>query len=152
MNMIELKIFDKAMQQDIEIFCQKRGYDLAGRHIDMSNIHETYMKNGCFWCLYADALLIGTVAVRNIKVKNTNKKIAELKRMFIMNDYRGKGYGRLMLDTAIVYSRDNGFAKILLDTRIEHDKAIELYREYGFLEIPAYNDNVEAELFFELDL
>ena len=156
--MLELKVFDKNMQQDVENFFQKCfidlgwGYDSAGRHIDISDIHEAYMRNGCFWCLYESTLLIGTVAVRNISMENTNEKIAELKRMFVLKKYQGKGYGRLLLETVITYSRENGFDKILLDTRIELHTAIKLYRKYGFVEIPAYNDNVKAELFFEMKL
>ena len=156
--MPEIKIFDREMQQDIERFYEKCftdlgwGYDPAGRHSDTSNVYETYMRNGCFWCLYEDTLLIGTVAVRNINVEDTNEKMIELKRMFVLKEYQGKGYGRLLLETVIAYSRENGFDKILLDTRKELRTAIQLYRKYGFVEIPAYNDNVRAELFFELKL
>ena len=155
--MVELKIFDKSMQNDIGSFCEKCyadlgwGYDPIGRHSDMSNINEAYMKNGCMWCLYDANLLIGTVAVKNISA-NKSEKIIELKRMFVLKEYQGKGYGRLLLETAIAYAREEGYDKIFLDTRIELRAAIDLYRKYGFVETPAYNDNAKAELFMELKL
>ena len=156
--MPELKVFDKNMQQDIEGFIQKCyadlgwGYDPAGRHKDIADILEAYMKNGCFWCLYDNNLLIGTVAVKNISKDSVIEKNAELKRMFVLKEYQGKGYGRMLLEAAISYSRDSGFDKIFLDTRKELHTAIKLYRKYGFVDIPAYNDNIKADLFFELKL
>ncbi|MCL2003769.1 MAG: GNAT family N-acetyltransferase [Oscillospiraceae bacterium] len=160
--MVKLKIYDKDMQQDIENFiqiCFKEvyanmgwGYDPAGRHSDIANICEAYMKNGCFWCLYDGTVLIGTVAAKNICQVSANGKHIELKRMFVLKEYQGKGYGRLLLETVIDYSRKNGFDKILLDTRIDFHAAIKLYRKNGFVEVPAYNDNTNADLFFELKL
>lgn len=54
-----------------------------------------FLKNGCFWCLFDNKLLIGTVAVRII---DSDHKIIELKRMFVLPEYQGKGYGKLLLD------------------------------------------------------
>lgn len=48
-------------------------------------------------------VLIGTVAVRIIDIDD---KVAELKRMFILPEYQGKGYGRLLLEYAIDYARE----------------------------------------------
>ena len=155
--MTELKVFTKNMQHNIELFYQKCfadlgwGYDPTGRHTDIANVYEAYTKTGCMWCLYDGDLLIGTIAVRNIST-GENEKIAELKRMFVLKEYQGKGYGRLLLETAIAYSRENGFDKIFLDSRKELQTAIQLYLKSGFVEIPAYNDNVMAELHMELIL
>ena len=156
--MPELKIFDKKMQQEIESFYEKCftdlgwDYDPAGRHSDIPKIYEIYMKNGCMWCLYDNDLLIGTIAVRNISKSDDTDKIAELKRMYILKEYQGKGYGRLLLDTVIKYSKENNYDKIYLDSRMENYAAVHLYRKYGFVEIPAYNDNTFAELYMELRL
>lgn len=156
--MVEVRIYNDEMQQDIEDFYYKCftnlgwGYEPNGRHSDTVNIQEEYMSNGCMWCLYDDDLLIGTVAVRNINIEDKSQKIAELKRMFVLNEYQGKGYGHLLLETAIPYSHEKGFDKILLDSRIEFSTAVHLYRKYGFVEIPAYNDNTKAELYMELKL
>ena len=61
------------MQSDIEQLYKKCFKDLGwsyephGKHYDITNIKESYMSNGCFWCLYDDDLLIGTIAVKVIK-------------------------------------------------------------------------------------
>ncbi len=146
------------MQQDIERFYEKClthlgwGYDPTGRHIDISNVQKAYMEHGCMWCLCEDNFIIGTVAVKNISIDDAKEKIAELKRMFVLAEYQGKGYGRLLLETAIHYSCENGFDKLLLDTRLELHAAVHLYHKYGFVGIPSYNDNAKAELYMELPL
>ncbi|MCL2056034.1 MAG: GNAT family N-acetyltransferase [Oscillospiraceae bacterium] len=155
--MYELKIFDKTMQKDIERFFIKCfsdlgwGYEPGGRHTDISDAYKAYMENGCMWCLYDGKLLAGTVAVRNI-TKAGGEKTAELKRMFVLKEHQGKGYGNLLLETAVAYSRENGYCKILLDSRKGFHAALHLYRKYGFTEIPAYNDNEKAELYMGLKL
>ena len=156
--MLELKIFERKMQQNIESFYDKCftdlgwGYDPIGRHSDIPKTHEIYMENGCMWCLYDNNLLIGTIAVRNISEPDKSDKIAELKRMYILKEYQGKGYGRLLLDTVINYVTENDYDKIRLDSRVENRAAVYLYRKYGFVEIPAYNNNPFAELYMELKL
>lgn len=93
--------------------------------------------------------MIGTVAIRTI---DNVKRIVELKRMFVLPEYQGKGYGRLLLEYAITYSREQNYHKMCLDTRKQFSVAQHLYRSVGFQEIDRYNDNEHAELYFELIL
>ena len=153
--MITLKIYDNKMQSDIEKFYCKCftdlgwGYEPHGRHSDTLNIDEVYMSNGCMWCLYDDDLLIGTVAVRTIDKEN---KIAELKRLYVLKEYQNKGYGNILFQAAINYAKEKNYSRICADTRNDRNASQHLMRKYGFREIPKYNDNPFAELFFELEL
>lgn len=119
------------------------------RHADCADVEHHYMQNGSFWCLFDNEVLIGTVAVRIIDIDN---KAVELKRMFILPEYQGKGYGRLLLEYAIDYARKQRYNKICLDTRKQFSAAQHLYRSSGFRETEKYNDNERAELYFELVL
>jgi len=156
MNVIlNLKIYENGMQHDIEKFYQKCFSDLGweyqpqGRHSDTLNIQKEYLQKGCFWCLYDGEILIGTVAVRTIDFKN---KTAEMKRLYVLSDYQGKGYGNLLFKTALDYAKKNGYTKICTDTKKSRSASRHLMRKYNFKEIDRYNDNNFAELFFELDL
>ena len=93
--------------------------------------------------------IIGTVAIRNID--NVNQ-IVELKRMFVLPEYQGNGYGRLLLEYAIEKSREQQYHKICLDTGKQFSVAQHLYRSVGFQETTRYNDNEHVELYFELML
>ena len=143
------------MQDDINNFYQKCFNDLGweyqpyGRHSDTINIKEKYMRDGCFWCLYDDNKLIGTVTVYTI---NCDNKTAEMKRLYVLNDYQGKGYGELLFKTALDYAKENGYKKIYADTRKDRGASRHLIKKYNFRETLRYNNNDFSELFFELDL
>lgn len=107
------------------------------------------MDNGCFWWLLDDDKMIGTIAIRMIDDANM---IVELKKMFVLPEYQGKGYGRLLLEYAVKYARAQQYQKICLDTRKQFSVAQHLYRSVGFQETDRYNDNEHAELYFELVL
>ncbi|MBO5341411.1 MAG: GNAT family N-acetyltransferase [Lachnospiraceae bacterium] len=124
-------------------------YSPKDRHADVANVESHYMNNGCFWCLIDDNHVIGTIAIR--KIDDTNR-IAELKRMFVLPEFQGNGYGRLLLEYAIKSAREQGYQKICLDTRKQFSVAQHLYRSVGFRETERYNDNEHAELYFEMDL
>ena len=153
--MIEIKVYDNQMQQEIEQFFEKCfadlgwGFEPNGRHLDITNIQDSYMSNGCMWCLYKNNRLIGTVAVRTIDIE---RKIAEMKRLYVAKEEQKNGYGNMLFDTALNYAKTSGFYKICADTQNDRDASRHLMRKYGFNEIPKYNDNNLAELFFELVL
>ena len=152
---MEIITFKVDMQQQVDCFFRKCftavgiPYSPKDRHIDIADVDRHYMKNGCFWCLLDNGNVIGTVAIRIID--NVNQ-IVELKRMFVLPEHQGKGYGRLLLEYAITYSREQHYHKMCLDTRKQFSAAQHLYRSVGFQETDRYNDNEHAELYFEMDL
>lgn len=91
-------------------------------------------------------LLIGTAAVRTI---DSDNKVIEPKRFFILPYYRGKGYGRLLSEHAINYARKQQYNKSALGIRKRFSAAQHIYRNSGFRETEKYNDNEQAELYFE---
>ena len=153
--MLEIKVFRTDMQQAVEEFFRRCfsavgiPYSPKDRHADIANVEQYYMSNGCFWCLFDNEILIGTVAVHIIDIDN---KVVELKRMFVLPEYQGNGYGRLLLYHAIDYAREQEYHKMCLDTRRQFSAAQHLYRSSGFQETDKYNDNEKAELYFELAL
>ncbi len=152
---MDIVIFKEDMQKKVDSFFAKCfsavgiPYSPNDRHADIANVEQYYMKNGCFWCLLDNDDLIGTVAIRVIY--NINQ-VVELKRMFVLPEHQRNGYGRLLLNHAIDYAREQQYSKICLDTRKQFSVAQHLYRSVGFREADRYNDNEHAELYFELDL
>ena len=73
-------------------------YSPKDRHADVANVESHYMNNGCFLCLIDDNDVIGTIAIRKI---DDAKRIVELKRMFVLPEFQGNGYGRLLLEHAV---------------------------------------------------
>jgi DNA-binding MarR family transcriptional regulator/GNAT superfamily N-acetyltransferase len=74
---------------------------------------------------------------------------AEIKRMWVAPTARGLGLARRLLaeleSRALAHGRD----LLRLDTNTALTAAINLYRSAGFYEIPAFNDESYAQLWFE---
>ena len=152
---MEIVTFNSDMQERVVDFFKKCfsaasiPYSPMDRHVDVANVEQHYMENGCFWCFVDDNEVIGTIAIR---ILNDLNGVVELKRMFVVPEYQGRGYGKLLLEHAIKYAREQQYQKICLDTRKQFSIAQHLYRSFGFQETDRYNDNEHAELYFELIL
>lgn len=56
----------------------------------------------------------------------------EIKRMFLSPEMRGRGLGRLMLDSLEALARHHGLQYLKLETGIYQPEAITLYRTHGY--------------------
>jgi DNA-binding MarR family transcriptional regulator/GNAT superfamily N-acetyltransferase len=72
-----------------------------------------------------------------------------LKRMWVADRLRGLGLGRRLLDTLEQHARDHGIRIIQLETNLALGEAIALYRSAGYTEVPPFNDEPNAQLWFE---
>src|SRR6516225_197829 len=75
----------------------------------------------------------------------------ELKRMYVRPQFRGLGYGRLLLDHLADHARAKGVGLLRLETGIHQAAAIRLYERTGFQRIPPFGEYKEdpLSLFFE---
>ena len=95
-----------------------------------------------------DDEVVGTAGVRRLA-----PGVAELKRMWLRPDCRGRGLARRLMDRCLDEARALGGRVLRLDS--ERDRlavAVRLYRGYGFVEIPDYNRNPRADVWMELQL
>lgn len=72
----------------------------------------------------------------------------EIKRMFVLDSQRGKGYSRQVLDEIERSAARQGITRLVLETGTEQPEAIALYRSAGYVDIEpfgfyaAYDDSV----------
>jgi GNAT superfamily N-acetyltransferase len=64
----------------------------------------------------------------------------ELKRMYVRPQFRGLGYGRLLLEHLADYARVNGIGLLRLETGIHQAPAIRLYEGMGFQQIGPFGE------------
>lgn len=64
--------------------------------------------------------------------------IAEIKRMFVMPEHRGRGYSKQMLTTLERLARETSYTIVRLETRPLQAAAIALYEKLGYVRIPNY--------------
>ena len=133
---MEIQIFKSDMQPSVDDFFEKCfsavgiPYSPVDRHADIADVEANYMQSGCFWCLFDNDVLIGTVAIRIIDAAN---KVVELKRMFVLPEYQGKGYGTQAARLAIqILKAANPNMPIKLATERSNAAAQRLYQSLGF--------------------
>lgn len=91
----------------------------------------------------------GCVALRRF-----DREICEMKRMYLREKFRGRGFGRALADAIIAEARRIGYRKMRLDTiGPTMREALNMYRRIGFQEIPPYRHNpLPGAAFLEIDL
>jgi putative acetyltransferase len=84
-------------------------------------------------------------------IKLFGTEYGELKRMYVRPQFRGSGFGRLMLNHLADYARAHGVALLRLETGTHQRAAIGLYERMGFQRIPPFGAYREdpLSLFYE---
>lgn len=103
--------------------------------------------NGAFLLARVDGEPAGIGGVRFL-----DSEIAEVKSMFVSPAHRGIGLGRRILAELDRIAAEHGCRAVRLDTSAYLTEAVGLYRAAGYREVPAYNDNPKADLWFERQL
>ena len=85
-------------------------------------------------------------------VRHLDTDVAEVKSMFVTPSHRGLGLGRRILAALDQIAAEHGCHAVRLDTSDYLTEAVGLYRAAGYREVPAYNDNPKASLWFERQL
>ena len=142
--------YDNSYQHELYVFLEKclpesgRAFDLQGRHSFYQDISQYFRA---FWCMFDGDQIIGTVAVKELSKHN-----CELKSLYLLEKYHGRGLGRVLLETAIAFAKENGYQKIYLDSLSTSTNALALYRKTGFTDTARYNDNPRSDIFMVLNL
>lgn len=113
--------------------------------MNLFSLHDDYMMDflgddKCFytrysekenleniWVIYSDGSPVGCIAYRK-----KDDGVGEVKRLYIVKEYRGKGISKELLKTVECYAKEQGCYTLFLDTRITLEPAVSIYRSFGF--------------------
>lgn len=81
--------------------------------------------------------VLGVIALKPLD----SPHVAEIKRLFVRPQARGKGVGKALIEAAVITAQRLGYGEIKLDTLPEMAGAIALYKAAGFTPIPPYGSH-----------
>jgi putative acetyltransferase len=117
-----------------------RHFETSGEFKDMDNLQEHYFGNGgLFLVALDDNKVIGSGAIRKL-----DEATAELKRMWLLEDYQGKGIGYRLITRLFDFGRAKGYIRARLQTGTEQTRALAFYHRLGFYEIPCYTNEIQG--------
>ncbi|XP_069567765.1 probable N-acetyltransferase camello [Brachyistius frenatus] len=98
---------------------------------DLSNIGDTYLqqKDSCFWVAESDGRVVGTVSCLPAE---RVPGCLELKRMSVRRSYRGMGIAKALCRTVADFTRERGYAAVVLYTSVVQTDAQKLYEHMGY--------------------
>ncbi len=116
---------------------------------ELDTIDKQYNKPaGALVLAYANGMAVGCVGIRRF-----DQDRAELKRMFVLAEYRHLQIGQKLLELALDIARAYNYKFIRLDTLPTMTRAQKLYISFGFYEIPPYRFNpVSGTVYMEKKL
>jgi putative acetyltransferase len=123
--------------------------DPGATDIDLKDIEQSYFeRGGVFYVLEEkDGSIIASYGLYLI-----DEQTCELRKMYLLNAYRGKGLGKLLLEDALAKARQIGFKRMTLETASVLKEAISLYKSYGFEEFEPEHMSSRCDQAFELEL
>jgi GNAT superfamily N-acetyltransferase len=90
---------------------------------------------GTFVIARADERAVGCGALRRL-----DQATAEVKRMYVEPELRGRGIAKQILDHLEAAARKMGTRRLVLETGIYQAEAIQLYRQVGFNPVRCWGD------------
>jgi len=142
MSNIEIIEYDSKYQKEVKHFVlttlKEFGFDYKPEwDYDLNDPNKYYEA---FFVLRDDDEIKGTIAI-----KHHNNETAEIKRLYIDPNTRGKGYGSKLFDKALDFVKKKKFKKVILDTWIRFETAVILYKKRGFKEIKTEGEQIFME-------
>ncbi|MGY0067002.1 GNAT family N-acetyltransferase [Streptomyces sp. QTS137] len=127
-----------------------------GRRTDPAELErEIAAESGADLALPRGRLLVaryGGEAAGSAGVRLLDGATAELTRVFLYREMRGKGGAALLVRAAEDAARTSGAARLVLDTRGDLVEARALYTRLGFTETRPHNSEPTAEHWFTKQL
>jgi GNAT superfamily N-acetyltransferase len=95
--------------------------------------------------VHAGAVGCGAIRPLSLVDAAADATTVEIKRMFIIPAFRGRGLAGELLDAMLADARAIGYRRAVLDTSVSMHAAIGLYTSRGFVPCPPYNDDPDPD-------
>lgn len=95
----------------------------------------------------------GGEAAGCVGLRSKGAGTCEMKRLYVRPQFRGNGFGMILVQAVVEAAREKGYGRMLLDTLPSMNSARGLYESVGFKPIPPYYYNpIAGTVFMELEI
>jgi N-acetylglutamate synthase-like GNAT family acetyltransferase len=113
--------------------------DLCFQNIEeeLNNFPEKYQEpDGAFIIAKENDNIAGCVGLKRL-----DNGICEMKRLFVTDNYKGKGIGKKLVERIIEEAKSKKYEIMRLDTFERMESALGIYYKTGFYKIESYYNN-----------
>lgn len=136
-------LIEKSVREYLDwVFDRLRDFKIETADVDamlirtMQELDQYLPPEGRLLLAYQQIVPAGVIFLKKIRADT-----CEIKRMYVAPEFRGCGIGQALLDRIIEEAWSAGYARILLDSVMFMQRAQELYRSRGFVEIEQYPES-----------
>jgi GNAT superfamily N-acetyltransferase len=105
----------------------------------MIESYEHSLKhNAYFLCLKERDDLLGWVMIDKAFDYLTGNEVGWINDLYVKQNYRGKGYSKLLIKEAFKRFQDNGYHDVRLNVYAHNEKAMRLYAKMGFQDVSKF--------------
>ena len=147
-----IKEFEKKYNEDvnnfiISIFVEEYGFKQFKNDLKKQNNQEYIDNGGNLWiAVDENDNIVGTIAL-----KRHSKTEAEIKKLYVREDYRGTGLSKELYGKVMETSINNEVKRIFLGTYDKLERAVNFYLKRGFTQVEMSKNNKEDNaMYFEL--
>ncbi|MCL7749576.1 GNAT family N-acetyltransferase [Halalkalibacter alkaliphilus] len=121
---------DYIVNSHYDLYNKEFGYDLTFREFIEESVRGFIERADSSENIFI--LEIGGKQSGSVSLKKVNDNTAQLGLFLVEPNVRGTGYGQKLVETAINFSKENGFKSIILWTNSELKAARRIYERFGF--------------------
>lgn len=127
----------------------KEYLDIQNYDEELEHLDEKYgLPDGRLYITYCDGEPAGCIGLRRI-----DERSCEMKRLYVRPKFRDKHIGFQLAKKIIDDAKQIGYSCMLLDTLPFLKDAVRMYKDFGFYEIPCYNDSpMDTSIYMKLEL
>ncbi|UJF17368.1 GNAT family N-acetyltransferase [Vibrio sp. SS-MA-C1-2] len=122
-------ICDVIKKVGIEFGAIGEGFGPSDQEVLNMSQHYKPENRSRYFILFINGRIVGGGGVASF---NQSETICELKKLFLLPEARGLGFGRKISELAINAAQDFGYQRCYLDTLSNMERAIALYESIGF--------------------
>ncbi|KAI8907272.1 hypothetical protein EDD86DRAFT_255580 [Gorgonomyces haynaldii] len=141
LDLVQDKWFENKLLQDpvVQSLIQKLNSNIVQMNPDPKTHSWSISQDEilCFLVGYHREQPVACGAIRQV-----DSDMCEVKRMFVDSQVRRCGFGSRLLQRLEKEAVRHGFHNMVLETGVEFDAAIALYKKHGFEEIPLFGEYV----------